>query len=230
MLRTRSKPYRWSRDRSPSTQYSRAPRRSWLRTSGATTTLHKVPRETRLWQESPPAHAARTRLDRPPRNGVVQNGSIKGGTAIVLSLESPHIASRSHTRTRQHHGAAVPGRVRSLRAHLAIDRTDSQRLFAVAHGASSTGLPQEVLWRTADGGRRRQLAAISTARRRRRRRHPDLRRPGSSPRSALAGCSARYLRLRRPRRGAIGHVGTRVSTDGGVTFGAFGSVDTGRLP
>jgi hypothetical protein len=113
--------------------------------------------------------------------------------------------------------------------HLAMDPTDSRRLFAVAQGAPSSQLPKEVLWRTADGGstwrRSGLLGGVGNGAR-------GI--SGDPVVAALGGDRVLFGTLTYdfdiPAGVAIGHVGTRVSTDGGATFGAFGSADTGRLP
>ena len=115
--------------------------------------------------------------------------------------------------------------------HLALDPADPDRLYAVAQTVAPGRFPfsQELLWRSSDGGRswvRSPLLGVT-----------DNSTDGfagdpvvAAGRNGLVLYGTLTFALDRGAGTATQHVGTRVSTDGGATFRAFGGTDEGFFP
>jgi hypothetical protein len=136
-------------------------------------------------------------------------------------------ASQHHVRTSV---LAVPPGTDPSEPHLAVDPGDPMRLFAVAQvGIAMIGGSKELLWRTGDGGRSWArsplLGGAGTA---------TGDESGDPVVAAGGGGHVVYGTLVRHvdpiAATATIHVGTRVSTDDGATFTAFGDADSGTVP
>jgi hypothetical protein len=125
----------------------------------------------------------------------------------------------------------VPAGTDPSEPHLAVDPNDPARLYAVAQVQIPGLLTQELMWRTQDGGRRWLRSPLLG---------------GADNTSSTSGFSvdpvvaaggkalvlfgAFALNADAAAGKAILRIGTRVSTDRGATFHAFGTADRVTLP
>jgi hypothetical protein len=125
----------------------------------------------------------------------------------------------------------VPAGTDPSEPHLAVDPNNPGRLYAVAQVQIPGLLTQELMWRTKDGGRRWLRSPLLG---------------GADNSSSTSGFSvdpvvaaggkalvlfgAFALDADAAAGKAILRIGTRVSTDGGTTFSAFGTADRVTLP
>jgi hypothetical protein len=157
--------------------------------------------------------------------------------ALVPSGAAAAASSARHIAGRDDHPRIVttvlhvPAGTDPSEPHLAVDPNDSGRLYAVAQVQIPGLLTQELMWRTKDGGRRWLRSPLLG---------------GADNTSSTSGFSvdpvvaaggkalvllgAFALDADVAAGKAILRIGTRVSTDRGATFGAFGTADRVTLP
>src|SRR4051812_31203653 len=125
----------------------------------------------------------------------------------------------------------VPASTDPSEPHLAVDPNDPGRLYAVTQVQIPGLLTQELMWRTKDGGRRWLRSPLLGG--------VDNTSSASgfsvdpvvaAGRRSLVLFGAFALDADTAAGKAVLRIGTRVSTDGGATFSAFGTADRVTLP
>jgi hypothetical protein len=164
--------------------------------------------------------------------------------ALLLAVAAAFVPSGAAAASSTGHIAAQDGHLRIVTTmlhvpagtdpsepHLAVDPDDPARLYAVAQVQIPGLLTQELMWRTKDGGRRWLRSPLlggadNTSSRSGFSVDPVVAAGGNS--LVLFGAFA--LDADVAVRKAMLRIGTRVSTDRGATFSAFGTADRVTLP